>query len=421
MYSYDLTNCFEDKIGKTGLSKSEYSQTLQDSITIIDEMRSDYESGKFPILNITNKKSDLEEINSTANYLRSNFDMLVVIGTGGSTLNPQIFAGFSDNAEKVIFIDHTDSQLTKRTLEKLDLKRTAFLSISKSGGTIETIAQTLICLGFVKKNYPKNYNKNFFFIIEPKKSYLRDLATSINSIILEHDTQIGGRFSGLTNVGLLVASYLGFDIEKIRQGAKNAIENDFFNYDVSNASKSAVLMFCLMQKNISTTVMMPYLASFKNFGVWYQQIWAESLGKEGKGSTPILATGSLDQHSQLQLYLDGPKDKVLTLITSSKPSEELVIEQPLDDNKEFDYLDGKMLSDVNNALYEGTNGSLLKNSCPTRKIIIDDINEELIGALMINFILETLVTAKLLKINAFDQPAVESGKIIAKKILSLKS
>lgn len=279
MYSYDLTNCFEDKIGKTGLSKSEYSQTLQDSITIIDEMRSDYESGKFPILNITNKKSDLEEINSTANYLRSNFDMLVVIGTGGSTLNPQIFAGFSDNAEKVIFIDHTDSQLTKRTLEKLDLKRTAFLSISKSGGTIETIAQTLICLGFVKKNYPKNYNKNFFFIIEPKKSYLRDLATSINSIILEHDTQIGGRFSGLTNVGLLVASYLGFDIEKIRQGAKNAIENDFFNYDVSNASKSAVLMFCLMQKNISTTVMMPYLASFKNFGVWYQQIWAESLGK----------------------------------------------------------------------------------------------------------------------------------------------
>lgn len=416
MYKYDISSCFNSLVVQTGLDKELFDKSYENSLKIISDLKKRKELGNLGLLDVAEEASDLDEINEVAKHISESFDKLVVLGTGGSTLNPQIFVSISKNPDKIIFIDHTDSLAIRNTLESLDLKKTAFLSISKSGETLETIVQTLICIDFLKKGNIKNYSKHLFFITEPRKSYIKNLANELNSRVLDHDTRIGGRFSGLTNVGLLVASYLNLDIKAVRDGAKYVLDNDF-GINGCNAAKGATLSVLFSERDITSTVFMPYNQGLNNFSTWYQQVWAESLGKKGKGTTPIVSFGSLDQHSQLQLYLDGPKDKMFTLLIQKECENDFPLIQGEISNNNLDFLDGRTLKDVNNSFFEGTAKSLVKNGRPVRKIFIDEINESLIGAMIMNFTLETLIAAEIQGINAFGQPAVEHGKHISRKIL----
>ena len=173
-----------------------------------------------------------------------------------------------------------------------------------------------------------------------------------------------------------------------------------------------------LDAGVTQTVMMPYLDGLVNFGKWYRQLWAESLGKDGRGTTPIDALGTVDQHSQLQLYLEGPRDKFFTIIGAETSGRGQAFPADLVDGTDIDYLSGKRLGDLLLAEEAATAGVLAENGCPVRTLSIPGLEERAVGALMMHFILETILAADLLDVSPFGQPAVERGKILAKTFLS---
>ena len=417
-YKQIIENCFEDKIGENGLKKSDFEKNLAKASKILGELRLQKEEGNFPIFNHLEQDEDIEQIITLGKKIRGSFDELVVLGTGGSTLNPQAMVCLAqphDGIDKrVYFIDSVDPHTIKAFIQQLELADTAFLVTSKSGKTVETLAQFVSFLDALEKAY-LDIGKHVFIISDPHPNPLRELGEKIGATIIDHVENIGGRFSTFTNVGLLPAVVAGTDIKKLRNFAKKA--SDLFFQENSIPAIGAALQYSFMQKGTTITVMMPYVDRLSAFATWYRQIWAESLGKNGKGSTPIKAIGALDQHSQLQLYLDGPKDKFFNLITYDTKNIGSKINNKYLSNS-LSYLKNKTIGDVNAALQQATAETLIKNKCPLRHIQIGKMDEEILSTIMVHFMLETIITAHLLEMNPFDQPAVEEGKVLARKILS---
>jgi glucose-6-phosphate isomerase len=173
-----------------------------------------------------------------------------------------------------------------------------------------------------------------------------------------------------------------------------------------------------MRAGLSQTVLMPYVDRLAAFGLWFRQLWAESLGKDGSGTTPIRALGTVDQHSQLQLYLGGPRDKLYTLITVSSAGVGRLVERALAEDERLGYLVGSSLGDLLDAESRATYETLARHGRPTRLIALDRLDEEGLGALFMHFMLETILTARLIGVDPFDQPAVEEGKVLARRYLA---
>lgn len=414
LYEQQISACFIDSIRDRGVSYDKFLDTTKDARLIFEKIC----KNKLPLLEQPFFPDYIKEIKESANHIQNNYKNFVVLGIGGSTLNPQAIMGlrpYQDKQKtKVYFIDSIDPYKIEGLLETLDLENTAFLATSKSGGTVETLAQTLLCLTILKQHNISDIGKRFFMISDPIESPMRDLGEEIGATIFEHNPEIGGRYSSLTNVGLLPAAVAGLDIEAIVAGARLFIE-EMKTSKTGLAVESASISYLMMEK-APITVMMPYVNRLYAFTTWFRQIWAESLGKDGKGSTPIKAIGTLDQHSQLQLYLNGPKDKYFTLITLKEFTSNHKLEYPINHDS-IHYLQNKTLGDINRASQKATADTLINNGCPVRQIILNDMNEMTMGALLIHIMLETIITAGLMGVNAFDQPAVEEGKILARKML----
>ena len=253
-----------------------------------------------------------------------------------------------------------------------------------------------------------------------KRNGLRDLLGS-SVEILEHDPGIGGRYSGLSNVGLLPAAILGLDIAAIRAGAAMALAPVLAKRpaaDVPSALGAALNVAAAgAGKNIA--VLMAYADKLERFSRWYVQLWAESLGKDGKGTTPLGALGPVDQHSQLQLFIAGPRDKLFTVITTGTKGQGPRIDAELAKRAGEPDLGGRTMGDLVAAQGRATAETLAKNGCPVRTMHVETLNEESLGALMMHFMLETMIAAHLIGVDAFDQPAVEEGKVLAKQYLAV--
>ena len=251
-------------------------------------------------------------------------------------------------------------------------------------------------------------SQHWVVITEDKPSSLFKIAKHYNFPVLDHPKAIGGRYSIFTNVGMSVAFLLGLDVKKIHEGARKYLKDHAIHLE---NSKSFLKTFDDDNKNLF--VIMPYVDRLFAFSLWFRQLWAESIGKNGKGSTPITAQGTVDQHSQLQIYLDGPKDKVFTFLKVNE------IERMEDVNNSLmpDYLKNKSISDLFKAEEMATIATLSKNN-PVRVIEIDKLSEESLGALLMHFISETILMAEMLNLDPFDQPAVEEGKSLAREYLS---
>jgi glucose-6-phosphate isomerase len=238
--------------------------------------------------------------------------------------------------------------------------------------------------------------------------------------MLDHDTGVGGRFSALTNVGLLPAAVLGLDIAAIRKGAAVALAPVLAKKPAAQvpAALGAALAVSLAEsKGKSISVLMAYADRLERFTRWYVQLWAESLGKNGKGTTPVAALGPVDQHSQVQLYLGGPRDKLFTVVTVAAAGLGPRIDPELAKLAGEPGFGGKTIGDLAAAEGRATAETLAKNGCPVRTIALARLDEASLGELLMHFMLETIVAAHLLGIDAFDQPAVEEGKVLAKKYL----
>jgi glucose-6-phosphate isomerase len=363
-------------------------------------------------------KDEIELFEQYALNIRQNFKNIVVIATGASTINPRVLTSLPVSTEKSLYyLDNIDPVTIKMLLNEIDLRDTAFIDISKSGTTLETLSLTLYVITYLQKHGIDDLSKSFYFITDPIDSISRKIANNLNATIIDHPLNIGGRFSTFSSVGLVVAAIAGINIELLCQGMKDGV--DIFLRQDSYAVSGANFILTMLDQGKKNGVMMPYVDKLDNFTSWYSQMSAESLGKGGFGFTPIRAKGTLDQHSQLQLYLDGPDDKFFSIIgiDYNNQGNDLIIESQLLEDSDFAYLNHRSIQDIMMATKQGTIQSLIDLKKDLRVITLNKLDEYNLAMLMIQFTIETLIIAKVKAINPFDQPVVEHGKKITKKLL----
>jgi glucose-6-phosphate isomerase len=335
-------------------------------------------------------------INDLKKYKR--FNSYNIIGMGGSSLGAKaIYSFLKDRIKKKFnFIDNLNTQKPKYTKEKQ-----LNIVISKSGNTLETI---------VNFNTQKNI-KNTIFITEKKNNYLRNIANKMKKEIFEHRDFIGGRYSVLSETGMLPACLMGLEYKKFKQ-FNNLIKNkNFQNQLIKNVS--AILDF--HNKKKYNSIILNYDPNSQDLFYWYQQLVAESLGKKSKGILPIISTMPKDNHSLMQLYLDGNQNNFYTFFMvknrySNRIDKKNLINSHL-------YLSNKYTNDILNAQFEATQKVFKKKKIPFRSFVINNKNEKTLGELFCFFILETIMIGEALKINPFNQPEVELIKKETYKIL----
>lgn len=431
--SIDLALASE--IGEGGLPQDVFETALAAVGKAMTQLAQDDASGRLPLLQMPRTSDDLSSLKEAAAWLRLDATDVVFLGTGGSSLGGQALAQLRDYAvpgagrftesPRVHFLDNLDPVTFDRVLHKLPLSSTRFVSISKSGGTGETLMQTIAVLSALEKAGMRAQPKDVFLgLSEPRTSNgrnaLRDLLEPEGVRFLDHHTGIGGRYSVLTNVGLLPAAVLGLDIAAIRQGAADAYEP----FRAGSAAKDApaavgaALNVAMAREGKGIAVTMAYADRLERFTRWWVQLWAESVGKNGNGTQPVAAIGPVDQHSQLQLYLAGPNDKLFTVMTTGVAGQGPIMDEKLAKRAGEPGFGGKRIGDLVAAQGRATADTLAKNGRPTRRIHIEKLDERAFGELLMHFMLETILAGYALGVDPFDQPAVEEGKILAKEYLA---
>jgi len=427
-YSHSIDDTLEGKV-KGGLSQGVLDRELQRATPALDKIRRWREDGTLPLLKLPARRDDLVALKPHAERF-ARFEHVVVMGSGGSSLSGKTLVALKDQGfgpapgrPKVHFMDNVDPATFAAMTSRLPLDRTGFLPISKSGGTPETIAATFTALGALEAKVGKAGIRNqMLAITEAADNPLRRLMTQLDCTILEHDPKVGGRYSALSLVGMLPAMIAGVDGAAVREGAASVLDPVLAAKDTKGlapAIGAALSVGLSQERRTNITVLMPYVDRLETFAFWYRQIWAESLGKQGKGTTPVRAMGTIDQHSQVQLYLGGPHDKLYTFIiqdTAGQGAE--LASATLGGDKALDYLAGHTMGDLLLAEADATAATLVKDGRPVRVIRIKTIDERVMGALMMHYMLETMFAAELWGIDAFDQPAVEDGKVLTRQYLS---
>ena len=370
------------------------------------------------LLGVPTRKDDLKAAMKAAAAIKG-MKTIAVLGIGGSSLGGQALTALKKNA-MVEFHDNPDPFSWDAALKRFDLKKTHFIAISKSGGTAETLMQVLTGAEALKKAGVKSLKKHFTVITEPKKSVLGDFADGIGAQRLDHPLGVGGRYSVLTMVGILPAILMGIDVKALRAGAAAVLAQTLAAKSAGDApaATGAALHHALATQNrLATTILWPYADRLAVFGGWWRQLWAESLGKDGKGSTPVSVLGPVDQHSQLQLFRDGPGNALFTLVTVDTKGKGAMAPKAAAKSLKLDYLAGKRLGDLVDAESRATAQTLFKNGRPVRMIHVPEVNAFSMGALMMHFMLETILMGKLMEVDPFNQPGVEEGKILARQYL----
>ena len=363
------------------------------------------------------RTDDVAAARGLADALRRDTSAIFILGIGGSSLGGQALKDLAlAGKPEVHFFDNPDPVTYERALTAADLKSTRFVAISKSGGTPETLAQVLIAAEALKSKGGKDLGQRFVVITEPRDSPLRKFASLVGCPVLDHPLGIGGRYSVLTVVGLLPALLMGLDADGLRAGARAVLERA--RSPESPPALGAALHFALAQAGqLRESVLWSYADRLKTFGPWWRQLWAESLGKDGKGSTPVAVLGPVDQHSQLQLFLDGPGGALFTLIDCNTQGQGPLMPAEDAGRLGLSYLAGRRLGDLIAAEARATAESLARRGRPVRRITVPTLDEKALGALMMQFMLETILMGKLMGVDPFDQPAVEEGKVLARKYL----
>ena len=405
------------------------TDALKRSAAAIEKLRVQHADKSLPLLRLPEKRDDIAAILGTAALLRDNTTDVVWLGTGGSSLGGQTLAQLADHAvsgfsglrrPRLHFLDNLDPESLGILLAEWPLKTTRFVAISKSGETAETLMQTLAVLAALKdaKLSPHDHVLGLTEPAKPgKRNGLRDLFAAHDVRLLDHDPGVGGRYSVLSNVGLLPAAVCGLDIGSIRAGAAAALAPVLTGKEPAEVP-AAVGAALAASSGKPISVLMAYADRLERFTHWYVQLWAESLGKSGKGITPLAALGPVDQHSLLQLFIDGPRDKLFTVLTTGAAGRGPRMDAGLAKLAGAPDLAGRSIGDLVTAQGRATAETLAKNGCPVRTIHLERLDEHALGELLMHFMLETIVVAHLIGVDPFDQPAVEQGKALARKYLA---
>ncbi|MEJ6951206.1 glucose-6-phosphate isomerase [Natronospora cellulosivora (SeqCode)] len=426
----DVNNIFVNNVGEEhGISKEDVNQFSDKVKKAAQNIR----NANLGFMELPyNQEQVIKEINEFVEGNKEKYDNFVVLGIGGSALgNIALQTALNDpyynykeearnNYPRLFVPDNVDPARFKSLLSMLDLKKTIFNVISKSGGTAETMSQYLIARQLLAEEVGEDNLKDHFIATTSKDSgFLIEIAKRENFKTFFIPENVGGRFSAFTPVGLVSAAFCGIDIEGLLAGAAYMdkicqTENLWDN----PAYLNAVLQYIAYENGKPLSVMMPYVHSLKDVADWYRQLWAESLGKEvdregnviNVGPTPIKALGATDQHSQVQLYMEGPYDKVITFLEVEDYGVDIEIPKLYEDIQGVTYLGGHSLSELIKTEKNATELALSKRGRLNETIILPEVNEFTMGQLFYMLELQTAMAGELFNIDAFNQPGVELGK-----------
>ena len=392
-YNYMIDRVLGTKDAVSEVDFSKFSDIASKAEDEISKKRAD---GQMRFLDTGYLKGYLGKTQDMAASLDDRIDTLVVLGIGGSALGARAIqqaleASLDHPGRRTIIVDNIDPTILTSLVQTLDLDRTAFNVISKSGGTVETMSQFMLFSGLLTKKLGKDaLRSHIICTTDPKEGLLRHIAVEEGFSTLDVPPGIGGRYSVLTPVGLFPSVVMGVDIEEMLRGAQR-LEDTF--RDVSWRENPAYLYGFLMyvadvlyRRNIS--VLMPYASSLYNLSLWYMQIWAESLGKKketkeghaaGVGQTPVAAVGATDQHSLLQLFAEGPLDKVITFIAVEDFGADVMIPDVYPDLEPIGYLGGKSAGMILDAERRATEAALAFSGRLSMTLTIPSITAKSMG------------------------------------------
>lgn len=428
----DYNNMMDEFVGTDGITRKELNSYKYIAGNALEKVVSEKGKGWLGWTDLPyNQKDVVADINATAKAIRKTAKNFVVLGIGGSALGPiAVFQAlchlhYNDLPAKLrkgpkFFVeDNVDPERMKALLDVIDVENTVFNVITKSGATSETMAQYLIIYGLLKEKLGDKAKDHIIATTSANAGNLIKLAKSEGFKSFYIPDGVGGRFSELCPVGLLPAAVLGIDITEMLAGAvymDKICSNDKFTKNP--ALINATLQYIAMKKGKNISVMMPYADGLKYFADWYCQIWAESLGKEvdlngntvNAGQTPIKSLGVTDQHSQVQLYTEGPFDKVVTFLAVDKYRDEVTITDGCNDIPDVNFLCGHTMNELISAERAATEYALTVKGRMNHTIYLPEINAFTIGELIYYFEMETAFAGEMLGVNTYNQPGVENGK-----------
>lgn len=419
MLRFDFCNMMSAIVKEKGFSQKELEESRERAERALDSLKR--KSPGFTRLS-RGQERVCAAINEKAARIRERFENFVVLGIGGSALGPIAVERALDTGQsgmRLFVEDNVDPERLSRVFGSLDLKKTMFNVITKSGKTSETMAQLMYAANALDKaGLPLAEH-----ITATTDESGGDLIRIVQKEGLEYfiiPADVGGRFSELTPVGLLPAAVCGHDINAMLKGA------DYMDKLCTRGENNPAALYALlhvlgMERGINISVMLPYADSLKYMSDWYAQLWAESLGKrydtDGKevfaGQTPVKALGVTDQHSQIQLYTEGPYDKIVTFLKVDKFREDLTIPSAFKYIEDISFLGGKTFGQLLEAERKATEYALCKAKRPNLTISLSRVDEFSVGALLYFFEMATALAGEMLGINTYDQPGVEEGKLAA--------
>ena len=423
----DANGAFDHIASSGGISPDRVA-SLNDSVaSVMDDLNARRDAGKLPFYGLPYDETSIAACESLAGDLRDRFTTLVVLGIGGSALGtraaieavpPDLRAA---GARRVEVLDNIDPSSLSQVLDSLDLETTVFNVISKSGETAETMAQFMLVRERLAALFgTAAYRKHVVCTTDREKGILRKIAEDEELPTLPVPQGVGGRFSVLSPVGLLPIAFAGLDLGALTAGARAMDERTRSPLLADNpaAFHAALLYALLTDRGVSIHVLMPYSDRLSRLAEWYGQLWAESLGKrhalDGRiveaGHTPVRALGATDQHSQVQLYVEGPRDKLVTFLRVEKHAADLAIPAAYPDVETLACLAGHSFGELLNMEQRATELALADAGRPTTTLSLPAVDETAIGALFHFFEVQTLVMGGLLGVDPLNQPGVEAGK-----------
>ncbi len=410
---------------------SNYRDTIANIITSLNQ-RKDKPGQWLQWMNLGYNEETLWYVKEFASQIRGKFENILVLGIGGSALGgiavtEALLKPFwnlltpeqRDNYPRIFFLDNIDPDTINGLLQILDLKKTLVNVITKSGSTAETMSQFMIVKNILEQELGAEYRNNVVATTDKKTGILRQIAEQEGYKTFVVPDDVGGRFSVFSAVGLLPFAMLGLDIDAMLSGIKDmdlALKNTNINENI--AAQNALIHYLMdTQKGKNLSVMMPYSSRLKYVSDWYVQLWAESLGKNKDnngndvniGPTPIKALGATDQHSQIQLYNEGPNDKVINFIRVKEFDTTLEIPR-IFEYTGIGYLGGKTINQLINAEADSTRVALSDYSRPTITITLDKVDAYNVAQLLYMLEVQTAIAGELYNINTFNQPGVEQAK-----------
>ena len=426
----DYNNMTAARLGARGITDAEIDALEPKLAAAADALVSNRNSMKWRELPY-NQEAVVEQIEAVAADVRGRCENFVVLGIGGSALGPiavhQALCHLRYNdlprekrgGPRLFVEDNIDPERMAALLDVIDIDQTVFNVITKSGGTSETMSQLLIVTNLLHERYGADISARLIATTDAVKGNLIKIAKRENLTTFVVPDGVGGRFSELCPVGLLAAAVCGIDIRELLAGA--AYMDGICNEPAVRKNPAyllATLQYIAMQRGMNISVLMPYADSLKYMADWYAQLWAESLGKRvdrsGRsvhvGQTPVKALGVTDQHSQVQLYTEGPFDNVVTFLGVERYRTETRIPQGYADIPDVSFLSGHTQNELIKAEQSATAYALMKSGHPSNTITLPEVNAFTVGELLYLFEVMTAFAGELLDINAFDQPGVEEGK-----------